>query len=114
MENDVGYVQRNFFSPIPEVDSYEELNTFLRQACLQDAKRRTRGQKELVIDLWKAEQAFFLPLPVTDYRACTTRVVKPNTYLQVDYDTNRYSVPYQYRDSWCARFSFPHRTALPG
>ena len=112
VENDVGYAQRNFFSPIPDVDSYEELNTFLRQACLQDAKRRTRGQKELVIDLWKAEQAFFLPLPTTDYRACTTKVVKPNTYLQVDYDTNRYSVPYEYRDKQLVLRAFPFRIEL--
>lgn len=112
MENDVGYAQRNFFSPIPEVDTYEELNTFLRQACWQDAKRRTRGQKELVIDLWKAEQAFFLPLPATDYRACTTKVVKPNTYLQVDYDTNRYSVPYEYRDKQLVLRAFSFRIEL--
>jgi transposase len=84
VENDVGYAQRNFFSPIPEVDTFEELNAFLRQACLQDAQRRTRGQKEQVADLWKAEQAFFLPLPASDYSACVTKVVKPNTYLQVD------------------------------
>ncbi len=112
VENDVGYAQRNFFSPIPNVDSFEELNAFLHQACLQDAKRRTRGQKELVVDLWKAEQAFFLPLPAKDYRACTTRVVKPNTYLQVDYDTNRYSVPYEYRDKQLVLRAFSFRIEL--
>jgi transposase len=112
VENDVGYAQRNFFSPIPEVESFEELNAFLRQACLQDAQRRTRGQKELVADLWKAEQAFFLPLPATDYSACATKVVKPNTYLQVDYDTNRYSVPYDYRDQQLVLRAFPFRIEL--
>jgi transposase len=109
VENDIGYAQRNFFSPIPEVDSFEELNAFLRQACLQDAQRRTRGQKELVAQLWEAEKAFLLPLPARDYSACITRVVKPNGYLQVDYDTNRYSVPYEYRDKQLVLRAFAFR-----
>ena len=75
-------------------------------------RRRTRGQKELVADLWKAEQAFFLPLPASDYPACVTKVVKPNTYLQVDYDTNRYSVPYDYRDKQLVLRAFSFRIEL--
>jgi transposase len=109
VENDIGYAQRNFFSPIPEVDSFEELNAYLHQACLQDAQRRTRGQKELVAQLWEAEKAFLLPLPARDFPACTTRVVKANGYLQVDYDTNRYSVPYEYRDKQLVLRAFPFR-----
>jgi transposase len=109
VENDIGYAQRNFFSPIPEVDSFEELNAYLHQACLQDAQRRTRGQKELVAQLWEAEKTFLLPLPARDFQACTTRVVKANGYLQVDYDTNRYSVPYEYRDKQLVLRAFPFR-----
>jgi transposase len=48
IENDVGYAQRNFFSPILEVDDYAELNRRLRQACEMDVNRRTRGQKATV------------------------------------------------------------------
>lgn len=107
VENDVGYAQRNFFSPIPEVDSFDELNTCLHQACLQDAQRRTRGQKELVAQLWEAEKSCLLPLPARDYPACSTRVVKANGYLQVDFDANRYSVPYDYRDKQLVLRAFP-------
>jgi len=109
VENDIGYAQRNFFSPILEVDSFEELNAYLHQACLQDAQRRTRGQKELVAQLWEAEKSCLLPLPACDFPACTTRVVKANGYLQVDYDTNRYSVPYEYRDKQLVLRAFPFR-----
>lgn len=112
VENDIGYAQRNFFSPIPEVETFAELNAFLRQACLQDAQRRTRGQKELVARLWETEQAFLLPLPDRDFPACTTRVAKPNGYLQVEYDTNRYSVPYDYRDRQLVLRAFPFRIEL--
>lgn len=109
VENDIGYAQRNFFSPIPEVASYQELNAVLRQACLQDAQRRTRGQKKLVAELWEEEKANLLPLPSRDYAACATRVVKPNGYLQVVYETNRYSVPYEYRDRQLVLRAFPFR-----
>lgn len=109
VENDIGYAQRNFFSPIPEVASYQELNAVLRQACLQDAQRRTRGQKKLVAELWEEEKANLLPLPSRDYAACATRVVTPNGYLQVVYETNRYSVPYEYRDRQLVLRAFPFR-----
>lgn len=112
VENDIGYAQRNFFSPIPEVETFAELNAFLHQACLQDAQRRTRGQKELVARLWETEKAFLLPLPDRKFPACRTRVVKPNGYLQVEYDTNRYSVPYDYRDRQLVLRAFPFRIEL--
>lgn len=112
VENDIGYAQRNFFSPLPEVNTFAELNVFLRRACLQDAQRRTRGQKELVAQLWENEKAFLLPLPARDFPACVTRVAKPNGYLQVEYDTNRYSVPYEYRDRQLVLRAFPFRIEL--
>jgi transposase len=112
VENDIGYAQRNFFSPIPEVETFAELNAFLHQACLQDTQRRTRGQKELVARLWETEKAFLLPLPDRNFPACRTRVAKPNGYLQVEYDTNRYSVPYDYRDRQLVLRAFPFRIEL--
>jgi hypothetical protein len=112
VENDIGYAERNFFSPIPDVADFAELNELLHQACLQDAQRRTRGQSQLVAELWESEKALLLPLPTKDYRACTTKVVKPNRYLQVDYDTNRYSVPYDYRDKQLVLRAFAFRIEL--
>ncbi len=112
VENDIGYAQRNFFSPIPEVESFDELNAFLRQACLQDMQRCIRGHKEPVAELWEAEKAFFLPLPPYDHPACTTRVVKPNPYIQVTYETNRYSVPAEYRDKQLVLRAFPFRIEI--
>jgi transposase len=112
VENDIGYVQRNFFSPIPEVGSFEELNAFLHQACLKDMQRRIRGHKEPVAELWEAEKPFFLPLPAYDYPACTTRVVKPNPYIQVMFETNRYSVPAEYRNRQLVLRAFPFRIEI--
>jgi transposase len=112
IENDIGYAQRNFFSPIPEVAGFAELNAHLGASCREDAQRRTRGQTELVAELWQAEKTLLLSLPARDFPACATRVVKPNTYLQVDCDTNRYSVPYDYRDRQLVLRAYPFRIEL--
>jgi transposase len=40
VENLVGYARRNYMVPIPEVDSFQELNDLLRQRCLAEAVRR--------------------------------------------------------------------------
>jgi len=96
VENDVGYVRRNFLVPIPEVDTYEELNEHLRQACLQDTVRRMRGQTQSIAELWESEKSQLLPLPTSDYRACSSQPVKVNPYSQVVFETNRYSVPVAY------------------
>ena len=45
VENDVGYAQRNFFSPILRVNSYEELNQLLLECCLNDEIGISAGKK---------------------------------------------------------------------
>jgi hypothetical protein len=72
-------------------------------------QRCIRGHKESVAELWEAEKVFFLPLPAYDYPACITRVVKPNPYIQVTFETNRYSVPAEYRDKQLVLRAFPFR-----
>lgn len=96
MENDVGYVRRNFLVPLPEAATYAELNERLRQACREDMQRRLRGQEATIAEQWAAEQPRLLPLPATDYHACRCLPVKANPYAQVVFETNRYSVPAVY------------------
>lgn len=93
VENDVGYVQRNFLSPIPQVSSFAELNAQLQVACRRDMQRRIRGQDRPVADLWAQERPLLLPVPPSDFPACVNRPVKVNPYSQVVFETNRYSVP---------------------
>ena len=98
VENDVGYIQRNFFSPLPEVESFEELNLFLLEKCQQNVHRHIRGQEQSVAELWKSEKLCLLPLPAKDCQYYKSKPVKPNPYSQVAYDNNNYSVPVEYAD----------------
>lgn len=98
VENDMGYVQRNFMAPLLHVDSYAQLNAVLLERCRENTNRHIRGQAKTVADLWIEEKVEFLPLPDSDYRACTIHVVTPNGYSQVSFENNRYSVPVNCRN----------------
>lgn len=98
VENDVGYIQRNFFSPLPKVDSFEELNQFLLEQCQQNVQRHIRGKKQSVAELWKSEVPCLLPLPGTDCPTHISKPVRPNPYSMVTYDNNNYSVPVEHSD----------------
>lgn len=93
VENDVGYVQRNFMAPVLKVADFTALNQHLAQACRADVNRMLRNQTVPVAELWTAEKGLLLPLPAHAYPACVTYLRKANAYSQVELDTNRYSVP---------------------
>lgn len=109
VENDVGYVQRNFFSPLPRVNDYDELNQLLLERCKQDVGRHIRGQSAPVSELWEVEKVHLLPFPRQDYPACETRPVKANSYSQVVFETNRYSVPHTFAGKQLVLRAFPFK-----
>jgi transposase len=109
VESDVGYAQRNFFSPLLKVDSYEELNQLLLDRCKHDVDRHIRGQQAPVAELWEVEKVHLLPFPKQDYPACDTRPVKANAYSQVVFETNRYSVPHTYAGKQLVLRAFPFK-----
>jgi hypothetical protein len=112
VENDVGYVQRNFMTPLLEVSSYEELNARLWKACHENLHRRVRGQLAGVGDLLADEQNRFLPLPGELFPACVSFPVKPNGYSQVVLDTNRYSVPAEHGNDQLVLRAYPFRVEI--
>ena len=112
VESDVGYAQRNFFAPIPQVKDFATLNAMLRQACLNDMQRRVRGETRLVAEVWQTEKAALLPLNAVDYPACSSHVVKVNPYSQVVFETNRYSVPTEYTGKQLALRAYPFRVEV--
>jgi len=93
VENLVGYARRNYMVPVPEVDSFQELNDLLRQRCLAEAGRRLRGETETIGERWSQERPQLLLLPTHPFPCCRTVSVRPNRFSMVTFQTNRYSVP---------------------
>jgi transposase len=112
VENDVGYVQRNFMTPLLQANNYQELNVMLWKACQENLHRRVRGQLPRVADLLSDERSKFLPLPGELFPACISSPVKPNGYSQVDLDTNRYSVPAEHGNDQLVLRAYPFRVEI--
>jgi transposase len=96
VEGLVGYARRNFLVPVPEVNSFQELNDLLRERCLAEAQRRLRGESATIAELWDQERPHLLPLPTHSFPCCRTVPVRPNRLSLVTFQTNRYSVPVEW------------------
>jgi len=97
VENGVGFVRRNFFVPVPECGSLDELNAHLLRACLKYAQEnKVPGLDVTVASLWEEEKRALLPLPSRPFACCRTVHVKSDRYARVCFETNHYSVPTAY------------------
>ncbi len=93
VEDGVGYVRRNFLTPLPRVDSFSQLNEHLLRQCFKNDQRQLEGQSQTVQQAWQQEQPQLRPLPAYAFDYATSKGVSLNGYGQVVVDTNRYSVP---------------------
>jgi transposase len=97
VEGIVGYIRRNFLTPIPKASSLEELNDYLLEKCLSRDLKITSGQKISIGELFEQEKAKLLPLPKAVYRNYTLHTAVVDKYLTVRVKRNRYSVPKGFR-----------------
>jgi transposase len=93
VENGIGYVRRNFFTPLPDVPDFETLNAYLLAACDREDSRTVDRQPMTIGQAWALERAHLRPLPAHDFDCSRMLPVVLNPYSQVTFETNRYSVP---------------------
>jgi transposase len=96
VEGLVGYARRNFFVPIPRVQSFEELNLRLQEQCHKRRARHLRGHQQSIGERFGRDQQAFLPLPATPYDACDKVTTRATSLSLVRYRSNDYSVPTAY------------------
>lgn len=96
-----GFIEDNFFRPIPEFETIDELNVALAAFAENDLARVHSVHRETIGVRFAREANALLPLPITLPRACVTRYVRVNKFAEVVFETNRYSVPtrYAHRDA---------------
>jgi transposase len=93
VENGVGYVRRNFLVPVPQADSWDDLNTQLAAACRREFERTGGGRDRATAELLAADRAAFLPLPAEPFEARRIEPVVINSLSLGRFDGNDYSVP---------------------
>ena len=96
VEGFVGYARRNFFVPLPEFASYKELNEYLKAKSLGYIDQAKRKCNRAVKDLLELEREKLQPLPLRPFPCYRYIDTKVNSYSQVQFENNRYSVPTKY------------------
>jgi transposase len=101
VENLVGYARRNFLVPVPEVPStepggLEELNGSLLEACVAKRRRQRSGESRTVGELYEEERSELVALPERPYDCAARQSAKVDSSSRVRFETNAYSVPWQY------------------
>jgi transposase len=96
VESMVKFTRLNFFVPVPEVESWQELNWRLGRHCLEDLERKVRGKPRTKKEMLLEDQAAFLPLPPAPFEACRKVSTRADRLSLVRFDANDYSVPVRY------------------
>ena len=92
----MGYVRRNFLAPAPSYPSFDALNSYFEERCLERLGRRLRGHDETIGQRMERDLDALLPLPVTHYDAGDRHVSRVSSLSLVRYRTNDYPVPVAY------------------
>lgn len=93
VEGDVGRFRRRHLVPVPEVDSIEELNEQLEEACWRDLERTITGHAGTVGERLERERRLLNNLPREPH--CTSEEATPrvDSKALATVRCNRYSVP---------------------
>ena len=94
VENQVGVVRRNFFTPRLKVNNFEELNAHLMECCISWAKthRHPEIKEKTVWQVFKEEQPYLLKLPSSAFDGYAEKPARVSPSSLVSFDHNRYSV----------------------
>jgi hypothetical protein len=96
VEGLVGFVRRNFMTPLPVADSFDALNARFLDACDKRRQAILRGQTTTIGERMRADVAAFMDLPAAPYNACHKVATRVSSLSLVRYKNNDYSVPTRY------------------
>lgn len=96
VENKVGYLRRNYLLPPPAIEDLEVFNQNLLEICMKDQDREHYVKKDLIKDLFMAEQEGLIPLPIERFRVFILEKAKTDKYSFVQYENHRYSTAPEY------------------
>lgn len=96
VENLVGLCRRNVMSPMPRVQSYDELNALLCTYCTAYMEHKISSRPQPVGQMFATDQQHMLPLPKIAFDPAMTSLAKVNRSSLVRYDNSYYSVPVKF------------------
>lgn len=97
VEKQVGDTRRNFFTPMLKGESYDDINSQLREMCINWSQTRQHPdfKERTIFEVYEEEKPYLIEYrgEFTGYRLHPTVV---SSLSLVQYDTNMYSVPCEY------------------
>lgn len=93
VENEVGRFRRTWLSPVPEVDSLDELNAMIRRWDARDDLRRITGRRTRVEDDYATERPLLQPLPAERFDPGLVLHPRVNKSSLITVRQAKYSVP---------------------
>ena len=96
VEGLVGYARRNFLAPAPSLASFDALNAYLEERCLERLGARLRGCDETIGERMERDLEALLPLPDAPYDASGKRLSRVSSLSLVRCRSNDYSAPAAY------------------
>jgi len=93
VEGVIGYGRRNYLVPMPRFESFEALNTWLEEQCLQRQDEVLRGHSETIGERLMCDLDALMVLPAVPYDACEKLSTRATSISMVRYRGNDYSVP---------------------
>jgi transposase len=88
-----GYIEDNFFRPVPSYDNLDGLNADLVVFCNSSLARIHATHGETIGVRFEREQPLLQALPSLMPRPCVTRYARINKFSEVCFERNWYSVP---------------------
>ena len=95
VENRVKTLERNWSTPVPQVNHINELNAYLRQRCVAELGRVSSRQTDTIGTRFEDEKARAAALPTHSFDACLRQEAKVDKYQFARFDNVSYSVPRQ-------------------
>jgi transposase len=93
VEGQIGWFRRNHLVPVPQVDSFEQLNAMVDEWDAADDARRIGTRPHNIGEHFAVEQPQLAPLPDEMFETGTWLTPRVDRFSQVTVRTNRYSVP---------------------
>jgi len=93
VEGEVGRFRRRWLTPVPEVSSWEEANTYLRRCCMSDQDRIPEGKARSVGELAVIERRLLRPLPAERFELAELASARVDEKARIKVKAAHYSVP---------------------
>ena len=94
--------RRNFLVPVPSYPSFDALNSYLEERCLERLGRRLRGHDETIGQRMERDLDALLPLQATHYDASDRHVTRVQLSVPGEVPHQRLLCARGLRSSGCA------------